>query len=224
MTSKLRTHHTTLVTRYWSASLKTNLADGASYPDPGYRIIAKSDTGVTCVKVYYPQDGPIRVHQSRVCLCPQDFPAGYFWYGGKRRGPGRPPRWVEDLLRSGTRQTFDEPSNGDSQVEEVPYRLQPECADMQPQGFTAGHSPTAPLHSPVPQHNIAEAIPLADLDENFRNEAGNVYEGQLQGDGVSSLSALGPQPDQSSETAPDPLDISQDPPEGAITAPSNRSS
>ena len=92
---------------------------------------------------------------------------------------------------------------------------------MQPQGVTAGHSPTAPLHSPLPRHNMDKATPLADLDENFMNEAGNVYEGQLQGDGVSSLSALGPQPDQTSETAPDPLDISQDPPEGSITAPSN---
>ena len=59
-----------------------------------YRIVAKSDPGVICSKVYYPQDEPIRVHQSRICLCPQDFPAGFFWYGGRRRGPGRPPRWM----------------------------------------------------------------------------------------------------------------------------------
>ena len=34
-------------------------------------------------------------------MCPQDFPAGYFWYGGKRRGPGRPPKLVDRLLSKG---------------------------------------------------------------------------------------------------------------------------
>ena len=67
-----------------------------------YRIVDKSDPDVTCVKVYHPQDSPIHVHQSRVCRCPAEFPAGYYWYGGKRRGPGRPPRWVDRLLQSGS--------------------------------------------------------------------------------------------------------------------------
>ena len=67
-----------------------------------YRITDKNDPDVTCVKVYHPQDGPIHVHQSRVCLCPEDFPAGYYWYEGKRKGPGRPPKWVDRLLQSGS--------------------------------------------------------------------------------------------------------------------------
>ena len=66
-----------------------------------YRITDKNDPDVTCVKVYHPQDGPIHVHQSRVCPCPEDFPSGYYWYGGKRKGPGRPPKWVDSLLQSG---------------------------------------------------------------------------------------------------------------------------
>ena len=61
----------------------------------------KSDQDVTCTKVYYPQDGTIHVHQSRVSCCPAQFPAGFYWYGGKRKGPGRPPKWVERLLESG---------------------------------------------------------------------------------------------------------------------------
>ena len=24
--------------------------------------------------------------------------AGYYWYGNKRKGPGRPPKWVENIL------------------------------------------------------------------------------------------------------------------------------
>ena len=50
------------------------------------------------MKVYAPQDGTIRVHQSRVTRCPSGFPAGYYWYGTRRSSPGRPPKWVDRLL------------------------------------------------------------------------------------------------------------------------------
>ena len=54
------------------------------------------------MRVYYPQEGKLHVHQSRVCVCPQEFPAGFYWYGGKRKGHGRPPKWVNRLLQSGS--------------------------------------------------------------------------------------------------------------------------
>ena len=37
-------------------------------------------------------------HQLRVKPCPRGFTAGYYWYGSKRKGPGRLPRWVRDVL------------------------------------------------------------------------------------------------------------------------------
>ena len=49
-------------------------------------------------KVYFPQDKEIRVHLSRVKLCPPNFPAGFYWYGGKKRGPGHSPKWVEQMM------------------------------------------------------------------------------------------------------------------------------
>ena len=27
-----------------------------------------------------------------------NFPAGYYWYGSRRVGPGRPPKWVDCLM------------------------------------------------------------------------------------------------------------------------------
>ena len=42
--------------------------------------------------------GKLHVHQSRVVPCPPELPAGFFWYGTRRAGPGRPPKWVEGLL------------------------------------------------------------------------------------------------------------------------------
>ena len=46
---------------------------------------------------------PIRVHLQRVTRCPPDFPAGCFWYGDRRSGPGRPPKWIDDFVNTNTR-------------------------------------------------------------------------------------------------------------------------
>ena len=63
-----------------------------------YRITACREPDVTATKVYKPGDDAIQVHQSRVCPCPQGFPPGYYWYGRSQKGPGRPPKWVDQLL------------------------------------------------------------------------------------------------------------------------------
>ena len=66
-----------------------------------YRIIRRQDPTVVSTKVYFPDHGEIRIHQSRICPCPAEFPTGYFWYGSRRKGSGRPPRWVDRLLSAG---------------------------------------------------------------------------------------------------------------------------
>ena len=38
---------------------------------------------------------------TRVCLCPEQLPAGFYWYGGNRRSAGKVPRRVERLLSQG---------------------------------------------------------------------------------------------------------------------------
>lgn len=63
-----------------------------------YRVVDVTELDVTVVKVYHLKHGEIRVHQSRLCKFPENFPAGYYWYGGKQKGPGRPPRWVETFI------------------------------------------------------------------------------------------------------------------------------
>ena len=63
-----------------------------------YRVTSRNETNITAVKVYYPRESAIQVHQLRVKPCPPGFPAGFYWYGAKRKGPGHPPRWVEAVL------------------------------------------------------------------------------------------------------------------------------
>ena len=63
-----------------------------------YRVTSIHDPDISASKVYFLQDGNIQVHQSRVKLCPTNFPCGFYWYGGRRRGPGHPPKWVEELM------------------------------------------------------------------------------------------------------------------------------
>ena len=65
-----------------------------------YRIVAKDETNVSAMKVYFPDEKTIKVHQNRVQMCPFNFPAGYYWYGKKRASPEQPPKWVERLLTS----------------------------------------------------------------------------------------------------------------------------
>ena len=65
-----------------------------------FRVVSRNDPDITVSNVYFPNDTPIKVHQNRVSHCPKEFPAGYYWYGGKRKGTGAPPAWVDKLLNS----------------------------------------------------------------------------------------------------------------------------
>ena len=35
-----------------------------------YRVMSMTDTDVTAIKIYFPEDGSIKIHQSRVSPCP----------------------------------------------------------------------------------------------------------------------------------------------------------
>ena len=79
-----------------------------------YRIVSISDPDVLVTKAYFPQDRTIQVHQSRIKACPPKFPAGFYWYGGRRRGPGRPPRWVSEILNSGDTHVTEDPEESEA--------------------------------------------------------------------------------------------------------------
>ena len=73
-----------------------------------FRISSIEQSNIIANKVYFPQEEPIRVHMSRVHKI-NDFPAGFYWYGGNRLGPGRFPRWITDLEQQVTHTDVDEP-------------------------------------------------------------------------------------------------------------------
>ena len=62
--------------------------------------MGKDETNVSAIKVYFPDEKTIKVHQNRVQMCPFNFPAGNYWYGKKRASLEQPPKWVEQLLTS----------------------------------------------------------------------------------------------------------------------------
>ena len=97
-------------------------------------MLHKRDPDVVLSKVYHPQHGEICVHQSGVCKCPDNFPAGYYWYGGKQKGPGRPPKWVEQFLDSGllTQQSDAQSTrqkSADGQSHDA-SRVEDQCQDL----------------------------------------------------------------------------------------------
>ena len=40
------------------------------------------------IPTYFPDHRKVTIHLQCVCPCPSEFPAGYFWYGSGRKGPG----------------------------------------------------------------------------------------------------------------------------------------
>ena len=54
---------------------------------------------------------------------------GYYWYGNKRKGPGRPPKWVEKILsdadKEGEGKPHEEPGNSVTDVEETGPTMEP---------------------------------------------------------------------------------------------------
>ena len=65
-----------------------------------YRIISRNDPDVTAVKIFFPTNAPIQVHQSRVNKCPPSFPNDFYWYGGGRSKPGRPTKKIQEQLEA----------------------------------------------------------------------------------------------------------------------------
>ena len=63
-----------------------------------YRITSCDNPDITAVKIFFPTDPSIQVHQSRVIKCPPTFPTDFYWYGGRRSKPGRPPKQVQRQL------------------------------------------------------------------------------------------------------------------------------
>lgn len=127
-----------------------------------YRVVDVSPTGVTAVKLYFPNDPPIQVHQLRVCPCPPAFTPGFYWYGQKRLRPGRPPKWIEQLLADPPcSQECD--SNGQS---------------MDPQETTrfdqTGHSDTDTLAVPLDE-NEEEPNQMEPVDSGLSQHSGESH-------------------------------------------------
>ena len=92
-----------------------------------YRVVEVTPTGIAAQREYTAKDDIIRVHLNRVTRCPLSFPAGYYWYGDRRCGPGRSPKVVAD-------------STGD-QIEAEELDVTPEELDVTPLSVVkAGYS------------------------------------------------------------------------------------
>ena len=71
-----------------------------SHPWHGpYCIVSRRDPDVTAIKVYFPEERQIQVHQQRVAKCPPELVTGYYRYGIKKRSMGGTPKWVKNLQK-----------------------------------------------------------------------------------------------------------------------------
>ena len=97
-----------------------------------YRIISKKDPDVVACKIYFPDDTPIQIHQSRVQRCPTSFPGNFYWYGSKRSKPGRPPKKLltylngqENVNVSSTNSTINSTSTESSDEKKSSVKTSP---------------------------------------------------------------------------------------------------
>jgi len=132
--------------------------------------VDRSDPDLTVTKLYSPQEGVIKVHQSRVCPCPIQFPPGYYWYGGKRKGPGRPPKWVDRLLAGQLTKDQDQPTEQQRElptVEEGVQEPEPGCVrgdesdSDEPHTQVAGGEPHVECEAGAPASRQADQTPVA---------------------------------------------------------------
>ena len=116
-----------------------------------FRITRRDDPDVTVVKVYFPEEGPLQIHQSRVCLSPHTLPVGFYWYGGTRKSSGRVPGWVTKLLENPQQQPQltdeQESSHRQSDSESDAGKPVPATVDVNPtevesSGVTRARQPT----------------------------------------------------------------------------------
>ena len=121
-----------------------------------YRVVEVTPTGIAAQREYTAKDDITRVHLNCVTRCPLSFPAGYYWYGDRRHGPGRPPKVVAD-------------STGD-QIEAEELDVTPEERDITPEdsGLDNTDDPEVPEGLPEWTDEQEEVLPPPGIQTRTR--------------------------------------------------------
>ena len=143
-----------------------------------FRVISRHDPNLTVQKVYFPEDSPLTVHQLRVCLSYDMLPAGFYWYGAKRRSSGRTPTWLQRMLNAAT--TTDDtvrPPTEDISGPQEKYS-----------GISGGPTSHDVLCSPSPEP-VVEDSPTENLHNSVSTSQGltGVSDGETHEDDLESI-------------------------------------
>ena len=117
---------------------------------------------MTVVKVYFPEEGTIQVHENRVCLCPSEMPIGFYWYGGNRKSQGRIPRWLLQM------------SEGLAVVENAEEEVPPEASDEE-----EDNAEVEKHHYHLREHNRRKAPTPIHATDRTRDESSIREEGDV---------------------------------------------
>ena len=150
-----------LVAGYSSTSLTTRLGDGGSSADHGMahigsqRFPTQESFASRCI---FQKKGSYTYTNPEFALA---FPAGYYWYGGKRKGPGRPPKWVDRLLQSGLRS-----AQGSQQNDNDPTPRSPGSEDALPTVMDDADSLSEAQDTEQQSHSNPETPPMDPSPED----------------------------------------------------------
>ena len=139
-------------------------------------MISRHDPNLTVQKVYFPEDSPLTV-----CLSPDMLPAGFYWYGAKRRSKGRTPTWLQRMLNAATPDDTVRPTTESASG--------PQEEDLLSEDSGRLTSPDVPhFQSPEP---VCEDTPAEDVhnDVTSAQRPIDLSEGEPRKDDVESVAS-----------------------------------
>ena len=135
-----------------------------------YRVVDVNNPDLTVSKVYFPQDGVIQIHQTRVTPCHLEFPSGSYFYGRKKCSSQDYPQWIDDLT---TRQsTEDEIPDPEDQPDTSTEEVLPESSSPDHNSMSEYAQSDATQDSPPGSYNLRPRISKKSRDRDGRRQGG----------------------------------------------------
>ncbi len=114
----------------------------------------------------------LKIHLSRVKLSPPNLPAGFYWYGGKKKCLGHIPKWVDQLLideeaketgdeEPAAEEHSDEPEEHSDETEEHSDEAE-EHSDEETAAERGSDEETAAIDVPVRRYPVTRRRPPPD--------------------------------------------------------------
>ena len=124
-----------------------------------YRVVQCEEPNIVATRVYFPDNGPINVHQTRTTRCPPEFQNGCYRYGSKQCSSNRCPCWIDGIPSCSPTERCRDASKTNAHVDD---NDPPPAAE--PQSDAALGQPTVPSDIVSQAPNLSGTPPGSSQD------------------------------------------------------------